>query len=129
MSRIVNETGAAQLKQNMCFKRYFTEKTRYKVKEARCFLQMQTLVKKLEIEAKDKTSKLELKKEKSFQQMNVDKWELDPEVAKNKSINFKDKKTAWEVMFPKESIEVKKTNDEYQMIRNHTFDSLFNPVL
>ena len=56
--------------------------------------------------------------------MNVDKWELDPEVAKNKSINFKDKKTAWEVMFPKESIEVKKTNDEYQFFTGQFYFEL-----
>lgn len=75
---------------------------------------MHSLVKKLETDAWDKCTKLEAKKEKSFTKMDVDKWEMDPEVAKNKNIDKKDRKTAYEIMYPKESYDVRKLHDEHQ---------------
>lgn len=112
LSKAVANLGLGQLKQNLCLKRYLTDKTRFRVRESQAFLQMQSLVRKFEADCKDRSSKLELKKEKSFARSDSDKWEMDPDVAK--TIDKKNRKQAWEAMYPKESAEVRRISDESQ---------------
>ncbi len=96
---------------------------------------MQSLVRKFEAESKDRSTKLEQKKEKSFAKGDSEKWEMEPQTAK--TIDKKDRKQAWEAMFPKESSEVRRIADEsqyfidqlYQEVRRVILDNLDQMVL
>jgi hypothetical protein len=97
MANVVNDTAEAQLKQNLCLRQFLKTKTEYRVRESQAFLQMQSLVRKVESECKEKKVKLDQKKEK---ESGSKADELD-RGAKEK-----------DGMFPKETLELKKLTDE-----------------
>ena len=66
----------------MCLKYLLTTKTRYNIMESKSFLELQAFVKKQEVEAKARASKLEQRKEKLLNLTDIDKWELEVAVDK-----------------------------------------------
>jgi len=88
---------------------------------------MQSLVRKFEADYKDRSSKLDQKKEKSFAKGDYDKWEMDPQVAK--TLDCKDKAKAWKAMFPKESVEVRRIGDESQYFIDQLYQEVRRVIL
>lgn len=55
---------------------------------------------------------MESKKEKAFSKGNFENWEIDPEKLADESLDKKNRQVAWSIMFPKESLEVTKCDQE-----------------